>query len=68
MNSLNDKFATNLKRLRLGAKLSQAALAERAGLSVSYISMLERGERSPPLGTIEIFSKVLNRPATALLS
>jgi transcriptional regulator with XRE-family HTH domain len=39
--------AVNLKRWRETAKLSQSALAKATGVSVSYVSMIERGERFP---------------------
>lgn len=50
---LDARFADNLKRARLKAKLSQEALAAKCGVSTSYISMLERRQRSAPLETIE---------------
>ena len=59
MAALADKFAVNLKSERLRRKLSQEALAAKAGLSVSYISMLERGQRTPPLDTLESLAKAL---------
>ena len=59
MPGLADKFAVNLKSERLRRKLSQEALAAKAGLSVSYISMLERGQRTPPLDTLESLAKAL---------
>ena len=59
MASLADKFAANLKSERHRRKLSQEALAAKARLSVSYISMLERGQRSPPLETLESLAKAL---------
>ncbi len=68
MAALADKFAVNLKNERLRKKLSQEALAAKAGLSVSYISMLERGQRAPPLDTLESLAKALSVPATSLLS
>jgi transcriptional regulator with XRE-family HTH domain len=67
MAGLADRFATNLKTERLRRKLSQEALAARAGLSVSYISMLERGQRTPPLDTLESIAKALAVTASALL-
>jgi len=67
MAGLADKFAVNLKSERLRRKLSQEALAAKAGLSVSYISMLERGQRSPPLETIEVLAHALSVPAISLL-
>lgn len=66
--ALADIFAVNLKRERLRRKLSQEALAEKAKLSVSYISMLERGQRTPPLDTLEALSKALGVAPTQLLA
>jgi transcriptional regulator with XRE-family HTH domain len=60
MASLADKFADNLKTERIRRKLSQEALAHKASLSVSYISMLERGQRTPPLETLELLAKALS--------
>lgn len=61
------RFAGNVRRLRARKKLSQKALADRVGISVSYVSMLERGQRSPPLETIEKMAKALGVPPAALL-
>jgi transcriptional regulator with XRE-family HTH domain len=68
MASLADKFATNLKSERKRRKFSQEGLAHKAGLSVSYISMLERGQRTPPLDTLEQLAKALSINALNLLS
>ncbi len=67
MAGLAEKFAVNLKHERVRKKLSQEALASKAGLSVSYISMLERGQRTPPLDTLESIAKALAVSAHALL-
>lgn len=48
-------------------KLSQAALAERADISVSYLSLLERGRRDPPLSTIQRLAAALVMPVEILL-
>ena len=37
---------TNVRRLRLAAGLSQAALSERMGVDRAYVSGLEKGERN----------------------
>ncbi len=47
-------------------RLSQAALAKRAGLSVSYLSLLERGRRDPPLSTINLIATALAMPVEIL--
>jgi transcriptional regulator with XRE-family HTH domain len=68
MAALADKFSVNLKSERLRRKLSQESLAHKAGLSVSYISMLERGQRAPPLDTLESLAKALSVAPTSLLA
>lgn len=65
--TLGEKFATNLLKLRKERKLTQGQLAEKSGLSVSYISMLERNERTPPLDTLEAVAKALRIEPTAML-
>lgn len=62
------RFAGNVRRLRAKKKLSQKALADKVGISVSYVSMLERGQRSPPLETIEKMARALGVPPAALLA
>jgi transcriptional regulator with XRE-family HTH domain len=54
--------AQNLLGVRMRRKLSQQTVADKAGLSVSYISMLERGVRVPPLETLEAVAKALGVP------
>ena len=61
------RFATNVRRLRAKKGLSQKALADKVGISVSYVSMLERGQRSPPLETIEKMARALGVPPPSLL-
>jgi transcriptional regulator with XRE-family HTH domain len=65
--SIVQLVAENLKAQRSKKKLTQETLAEKAGLSVSYISMLERGERTPPLDTLELLAKALGVTPTQLL-
>jgi transcriptional regulator with XRE-family HTH domain len=57
--ALVDHVAHNLHRVRLRKNFSQREVADKAGVSVSYVSMLERGNRSPPLETIEVLAKAL---------
>jgi transcriptional regulator with XRE-family HTH domain len=64
---LLDRFASNVRKFRAKKKLSQKALADKIGISVSYVSMLERGQRSPPLETIEKLAKALGIPPATLL-
>lgn len=59
--------AENLRTIRAQKKLSQQAVAKKAKVSVSYISMLERGERTPPLETLEALAKALDVSPVYLL-
>ena len=54
-------------RPRQAKNLTQTALAKRAKISVSYVSMLERGARVPPLETLEAIAKALGVPPLDLL-
>jgi transcriptional regulator with XRE-family HTH domain len=65
---LHRNFVKNLKATRLAKGLSQEALARKTGLSVSYVSFLERGLRSPPLKTVECFAGALGVKPVTLLS
>ncbi len=46
--------------------MTQATLAKRAGISVSYLSMLERGRRDPPLSTLKGVASALVMPLEIL--
>ena len=59
MDELTRNFAKNVRVLRLSNKMSQAKLANRASVSVSYISQLELARRSPPLPMVARFAKAL---------
>lgn len=45
-------FRSNLIHLRKNKKWSQEELAAKSGLDRTYISMIERGKRSPTITTI----------------
>ncbi|HEV2238724.1 MAG TPA: AAA family ATPase, partial [Ktedonobacterales bacterium] len=55
----SSSFNSLLKRHRRAAGMTQEALAARAGYSVVYISMLERGTRTPLAATAEILADAL---------
>lgn len=66
-STLADLVAINIAGLRRAAGLSQESLARKASLSVSYISMLERARRSPPLDTLETLAGIFKVTPTYLL-
>ena len=52
-------FAKRIKDLRAMRGLTQAVLAERAGLSLAYIGRLETGHYDPQLSTLRKLAKAL---------
>lgn len=51
---------------RTKRKLSQTELAKRANISVSYLSLLERSKRDPPLSTLRQVANALRMPIEIL--
>lgn len=60
-------FGRTLKKLRVAKGLSQEELAFRAKLHRTYVSQLERGEKSPSLKTIDRLARALDLKPSALL-
>ncbi len=53
-------FGTNVKKLRTQTNLTQEKLAEKADLSTTYISDIERFQRSIALENIQKIADALN--------
>jgi transcriptional regulator with XRE-family HTH domain len=62
-----ERFVMRLKKLRAERGMTQEALAEKAGISRSYIARLELGQQDPTLGTLEKLAKALKVPVAKLL-
>ena len=56
----------NVKRLRIAAGLTQAALAERMGVDRAYVSGLELGQRNPTIVTLWHITQALGIGLQAL--
>lgn len=54
MNEVNivNIFGARLKEARQKANLTQAELAEKVGMSLNFIGMIERGERNTILANV----------------
>lgn len=57
---LSKSFGQKLRILRKSKKLSQEKLAEKANLHPTYIGVIERGEQSPTLDTVEKLAGALH--------
>ncbi len=49
---INIKFGQSVAKIRNSRHLSQEELADKCGLHRTYIGIIERGEKSPTLETI----------------
>jgi transcriptional regulator with XRE-family HTH domain len=65
---LRDIFATNLRRARNSAGLTQEDLSQIAGMDRSYVSELEGAKYSATIDMIESLAQALNVPPDSLLS
>jgi transcriptional regulator with XRE-family HTH domain len=63
--TLAKQFGNLIRRRRLAASLTQEALAERANLHCTYISLLERGKR---VASIEVLRKLARGLKTTMAS
>ena len=59
MTDLRGRVGARIKQLRLGRRLTQEQLAERAGLSYKFIGEVERGRGNPTLTTLAALSEAL---------
>lgn len=57
----------NIRARRTRKKMTMRAVAQAAGISTAYYSMIEGGLRVPPLDTISRIAKALDTPESRLL-
>lgn len=65
--TLTTKLGRAIKLCRTQRNMSQSDLAEAAQLSVSYLSLVERGKRDSTLSTIEAIANALGVPVFILV-
>lgn len=65
---LKTNFGKQLKQLRLGAKLTQAQLAEACDVSIDTISNIERGIHGPQFELLERLAISLHLPVCQLFT
>jgi transcriptional regulator with XRE-family HTH domain len=61
-------FGARVRYLRLSKKYSQEKLAERAGISVDFLSLIERGRNSPSFERLQLLADALNVPVAKLFA
>lgn len=60
-------FASNVRRCREAAGISQEALADTAGLHRTYVGSIERGQRNLSIDNIEKLAHALRLSPASLL-
>ena len=53
LNRLRRQFGDRIRQLRLAANLTQEGLAEKANISVDFLSLIERGRNSPSFQNLD---------------
>jgi transcriptional regulator with XRE-family HTH domain len=60
--SLREKFGQRLKAIRLARKMSQEQFSELLGISVDFLSLIERGINAPSFENLDTFAAQLKIP------
>ena len=66
MPSLRRQFGTRLRSIRQERKLTQEEFAELVGISVDFLSLIERGINAPSFEVLEKIAHGLKLPVMAL--
>lgn len=68
MDTLQQKFGEMIRRRRLKAGIGQEALADKARLHRTHVSLLERGKRMPSLAVIKKLAAALDTTMASLMA
>ncbi len=66
MATLRQRFGNRVRTLRKRAGLSQELMAERAEISVDFLSLIERGINAPSFDTLERLAAAFGMPVRDL--
>ncbi len=59
MSEVRNKFGRNLRKIRRGKDLTQEELAEAIGVTMEFISLMERGRHGPSFDNLQKLAEVL---------
>jgi transcriptional regulator with XRE-family HTH domain len=68
VDTLQQRFGSLIRRRRLAAGLGQEALADRAALHRTHVSLLERGRRMPSLLVVQKLAAALGTTMAGLMA
>jgi transcriptional regulator with XRE-family HTH domain len=66
--TLRELFGRRVQFLRKSRGLTQEVLAEKIGISIDFLSLIERGRNSPSFDNLEQFGQAFGLPVAALFS
>ncbi len=67
VETLQQQFGSLIRRRRLAIGLGQEALADKAGLHRTHVSLLERGKRMPSLQVVKKLAAALDTTMASLM-
>jgi transcriptional regulator with XRE-family HTH domain len=67
VDTLQQQFGNLIRRRRLEVGLGQEALADKAGIHRTHVSLLERGKRMPSLQVIKKLAAALETTMASLM-
>jgi DNA-binding XRE family transcriptional regulator len=66
LNSLREQFGRRLRQIRDQSGETQERFAEMVGMSVDFLSLIERGRNAPSFKKLESIARGLRRPVAFL--
>jgi len=68
MATLGKRFGLRLREIRSTRQMTQEEFAELVGMSVDFLSLIERGRNAPSFETLERIAKKLKLPVADLFT
>ena len=68
MATLRQRFGHRLRQIRLSRQMSQERFAEKLGISVDFLSLIERGRNAPSFETLDQIATRLRLPVAELFT
>jgi transcriptional regulator with XRE-family HTH domain len=68
MATLRKRFGQRLREIRANRRMTQEEFAELVGMSVDFLSLIERGRNAPSFETLDRIAKKLKLPVADLFT
>lgn len=67
MSALNKRLGSTVRQIRIARGWTQMETAERAGISTSYLALIEQGKRSPNFTMVTAVASALHVPVAIVV-